>query len=188
MRHAFKIASTHSFADPFLCRAQATGTLLDDLQRNVRLLYTPERAQVLLAAAQSPLLSRPETGPQLIPRLCNAILTAPSSTRHLLVKWWAEYPAELLSQRVVAPLQQYLTSELYATKKLTINVMNVIKVIMRAKIVDRPQKQSADGDRESERQQLLQRGTLANFAAAVGHSRLDPALRSKLALRPGEQS
>lgn len=46
----------------------------------------------------------------------------------LLVKWWAEYPAELLEQHVVRPLQRYLTDELYATKKLTISVMNVIKV------------------------------------------------------------
>jgi hypothetical protein len=38
----------------------------------------------------------------------------------LLVKWWAEYPAELLEGRVVKPLQKYLTDELYATKKLTI--------------------------------------------------------------------
>ena len=38
----------------------------------------------------------------------------------LLVKWWAEYPAELLETRVVKPLQKYLTDELYATKKLTI--------------------------------------------------------------------
>lgn len=46
----------------------------------------------------------------------------------LLVKWWAEYPAELLEAAVVRPLQRYLTDELYATKKLTISVMNVIKV------------------------------------------------------------
>jgi hypothetical protein len=38
----------------------------------------------------------------------------------LLVKWWAEYPGELLEARVVKPLQKYLTDELYATKKLTI--------------------------------------------------------------------
>lgn len=47
------------------------------------------------------------------------IPTCPSATQ-LLVKWWAEYPAELLETRVVKPLQKYLTDELYATKKLTI--------------------------------------------------------------------
>jgi hypothetical protein len=46
----------------------------------------------------------------------------------LLVKWWSDYPAELLEQRVVAPMQAYLTKELMATKKLTIGVMNAIKV------------------------------------------------------------
>ena len=46
----------------------------------------------------------------------------------LLVKWWAEYPADLLERQVVQPLQKYLTDELYATKKLTVSVMNVIKV------------------------------------------------------------
>jgi hypothetical protein len=46
----------------------------------------------------------------------------------LLVKWWSDYPAALLEQRVVAPIQTYLTKELMATKKLTIGVMNAIKV------------------------------------------------------------
>jgi hypothetical protein len=46
----------------------------------------------------------------------------------LLVKWWSDYPAPLLEQRVVAPMQSYLTKELMATKKLTIGVMNAIKV------------------------------------------------------------
>ena len=46
----------------------------------------------------------------------------------ILVKWWAEYPELLLAQRVVAPLQAYLTSELVITKKLTVSVMNTIKV------------------------------------------------------------
>ena len=48
-----------------------------------------------------------------------------------LVKWWAEYPGPLLQERVVDPLQQYLTDELFATKKLTVSVMNVIKVLAR---------------------------------------------------------
>ncbi|MCJ1422701.1 hypothetical protein MMC29_000581 [Sticta canariensis] len=47
----------------------------------------------------------------------------------ILVKWWAEYPAELLEKRVVQPLQQYLTEELVVTKKLTVGVMNTIKVL-----------------------------------------------------------
>lgn len=127
--------------------------------------------QVLLAAMQSQLLGDSRVANTLIPRVCNAVLAAPSSTRHvsqlpaalplaayhalrwpadlfschpvshparlgsvstfpcgllasaplqLLVKWWAEYPAELLENRVVKPLQKYLTDELYATKKLTI--------------------------------------------------------------------
>lgn len=46
----------------------------------------------------------------------------------LLVKWWSDYPADLLESRVVAPMQAYLTKELMATKKLTIGVMNAIKV------------------------------------------------------------
>lgn len=46
-----------------------------------------------------------------------------------LVKWWAEYPGPLLQERVVIPLQQYLTDELFVTKKLTVSVMNVIKVL-----------------------------------------------------------
>ena len=47
----------------------------------------------------------------------------------ILVKWWSEYPADLLEARVVKPLQQYLTDELSTTKKLTQSVMNTIKVL-----------------------------------------------------------
>ena len=47
----------------------------------------------------------------------------------ILVKWWSEYPAKLLQERVVNPLQQYLTDELSTTKKLTVSVMNSIKVL-----------------------------------------------------------
>jgi len=49
-----------------------------------------------------------------------ALPCRPTLASQLLVKWWAEYPAELLETRVVKPLQKYLTDELYATKKLTI--------------------------------------------------------------------
>ncbi|KAL4443784.1 hypothetical protein ABPG75_011521 [Micractinium tetrahymenae] len=108
---------------------KAMDVLVMDLERNIKLLGTPERAQVLLAAMQSQLLGDSRVANTLIPRVCNAVLAAPSSTRHLLVKWWAEYPADLLENRVVKPLQKYLTDELYATKKLTISVMNVIKVL-----------------------------------------------------------
>lgn len=107
----------------------AMDTLIIELEHNLRLLGTPERAQVLLAALQSPLLGDSRSANSLIPRICNIVLAAPSSCRHLLVRWWAEYPAELLESRVVRPLQRYLTDELYATKKLTVSVMNAIKVL-----------------------------------------------------------
>ena len=41
------------------------------------------RAQVVLAAAQSPLLGDKAQAAQLIPRLCSVILTAPSHCRHV---------------------------------------------------------------------------------------------------------
>ena len=53
----------------------------------------------------------------------------PDALLQCLVKWWAEYPGPLLQERVVMPLQQYLTDELFVTKKLTVSVMNVIKVL-----------------------------------------------------------
>lgn len=46
-----------------------------------------------------------------------------------LVNWWSDYPEELLTLRVLQPLQQYLTTELVVTKKLTVSVMNTIKVL-----------------------------------------------------------
>ena len=46
-----------------------------------------------------------------------------------LIKWWSEFPADLLLRRVVQPLQKYLTEELSTTKKLTVSVMNSIKVL-----------------------------------------------------------
>jgi alpha-tubulin suppressor-like RCC1 family protein len=108
---------------------RAFDSLIHELERNVRLLGTPERAQVLLAAMQSPLLGDSRSAGALLPRLANIALAAPSSCRHLLVKWWADYPGDLLEARVVRPLQRYLTDELYATKKLTVHVMNAIKVL-----------------------------------------------------------
>jgi hypothetical protein len=44
---------------------------------------TPERAQVLLAAAASPLLGHPVWGPKLVPRLCQTISDAGTSARHV---------------------------------------------------------------------------------------------------------
>lgn len=49
-------------------------------------LFALHRAQVLLAAAQSPLLAEKKLASVLIPRLCNSILTAPSSSRHVSLK------------------------------------------------------------------------------------------------------
>jgi hypothetical protein len=60
---------------------------------------------VLLAAAQNPLLGEHHFAKALLPRLCSIILSAPKATRHLLVKWWSDYPGALLEPRVVAPLQ-----------------------------------------------------------------------------------
>lgn len=113
----------------FTAFRKAAEALVIDLEANIKLLGTPERAQVLLAALQSPLLGDPRSGSFLIPRLCNIVLAAPPSCRHLLVQWWAEYPPELLQSRVVRPLQRYLTDELYATKKLTVAVMNAIRTL-----------------------------------------------------------
>ena len=104
-------------------------SLILDIERNIKLMGTPERAQVLLAAMQSPLLGDSRCSNSLIPRVCNIILASPASCRHLLVGWWSAYDPSLLERRVVAPLQKYLTDELYATKKLTISVMNAIKVL-----------------------------------------------------------
>ena len=104
-------------------------SLILDLERNIKLLGTPERAQVLLAALQSPLLGDSRCSNSLIPRVCNIVLASPSSCRHLLIGWWSSYDSTLLETRVVMPLQRYLTDELYATKKLTISVMNAIKVL-----------------------------------------------------------
>jgi hypothetical protein len=66
--------------------------LLEDLHSHIKLLHTPERAQVLLAAAQNPLLGEHHFAKALLPRLCSIILAAPKATRHLLVKWWSECP------------------------------------------------------------------------------------------------
>lgn len=104
-------------------------SLILDIERNIKLMGTPERAQVLLAAIQSPLLGDSRCANSLIPRVCNIVLASPSTCRHLLVGWWAAYDPSLLETRVVRPLQMYLTDELYATKKLTISVMNAIKVL-----------------------------------------------------------
>jgi hypothetical protein len=57
--------------------------LLEDLQNHLKMLHTPERAQVLLAAAQNPLLGEHHFAKALLPRLCTIILSAPRTTRHV---------------------------------------------------------------------------------------------------------
>lgn len=108
---------------------KAATYLVEDLYAHLKLLYSPERAQVLLAAIQHPLLNEPTFAKALLPRLCQTVLNAPHGGRHLLIKWWAEYPRALLEDGVIKPLQNYVTKELMATKKLTVNVMNAIKVL-----------------------------------------------------------
>jgi hypothetical protein len=68
------------------------GHRLLKLYVSARLLGTPERAQVLLAACQHPLLGQLEFCTSLLPRVVALVLAAPTATRQLLVKWWAEYP------------------------------------------------------------------------------------------------
>ncbi|GLI67883.1 hypothetical protein VaNZ11_012174, partial [Volvox africanus] len=109
----------------------AITALVDDLAAHMGLLGTPERAQVLLAALQHPLLSDPHCARQLLPKLVATAMGAAPVVRTWLVHWWAEYPGPLLESRVVTPLQAYLTRELGATKRLTTPLMDVIKVLAR---------------------------------------------------------
>lgn len=57
--------------------------LLDDLSAHAKRLDMPERAQVLLAAAQNPLLGEHHFAKALLPRLCSLILGAHKATRHV---------------------------------------------------------------------------------------------------------
>lgn len=60
--------------------------LLDDLSAHAKRLDMPERAQVLLAAAQNPLLGEHHFAKALLPRLCSLILGAHKATRHVGVR------------------------------------------------------------------------------------------------------
>lgn len=122
------LADLHMFS---ICQTMfsAATTLLEDLGSHSRLLGSPERAQVLLAAFQHPLLRDHTFAKHLFPRLGALFINAPAPTRQLLVKWWSSYPPDLLLKIVVKPLQSYLTTELMVTKKLTVSVMNAIKVL-----------------------------------------------------------
>jgi hypothetical protein len=61
--------------------------LLDDLSAHAKRLDMPERAQVLLAAAQNPLLGEHHFAKALLPRLCSLILGAHKATRHVGSSW-----------------------------------------------------------------------------------------------------
>jgi hypothetical protein len=61
--------------------------LLDDLSAHAKRLDMPERAQVLLAAAQNPLLGEHHFAKALLPRLCSLILGAHKATRHVSGFW-----------------------------------------------------------------------------------------------------
>lgn len=57
--------------------------LLEELSSHSKLLHMPERAQVLLAATQNPLLGEHHFAKALLPRLCSIILGAHKATRHV---------------------------------------------------------------------------------------------------------
>jgi hypothetical protein len=80
-------------------------------------------------AAQHPCLEEHTFAQVVLPKLCHSILSAAPSSQQLLVRWWSSYRKDILSNRVVKPLQSYITIELQATKKLTLAVMNSIKVL-----------------------------------------------------------
>eukprot|EP00210_Caulerpa_lentillifera_P008643 g8243.t1 len=109
--------------------SKAFALLVMDLSSRVKLLHSPERAQLLLAAAQHPLLNEHGFAKSMLPRLCLTILNAPSGARLMLIKGWVDYPDDLLEHAVIKPLQSYVTKELMVTKKLTVTVMNAIKVL-----------------------------------------------------------
>ena len=115
---------------------RAASLLLEDLSSHSRLLSSPERAQVLLAAFQHPLLTDYSFAKMLVPRLGTIFMNAPVPTRQvgtskqtlskhslnvggdlivrsirmqLLVKWWSECSGPILLERVVKPLQAFLT-------------------------------------------------------------------------------
>ncbi|KAJ9519970.1 hypothetical protein QJQ45_014702 [Haematococcus lacustris] len=108
---------------------RAFSSLVDELGAHTELLVDADRAQLLLAALHCPLLMQHAAAKQLLPRLCFSIIHAPESGQQLLVQSWAAYPGPLLSERMVQPLQSYLTKELTATKKLTTSIMAVIRVL-----------------------------------------------------------
>jgi hypothetical protein len=63
-------------------------------------------------AAQHPCLEEQPFAPMVLPKLCHSILSAATTSQQLLVRWWSTYPKNILAQRVVAPLQNYITIEL----------------------------------------------------------------------------
>ncbi|GLC36844.1 hypothetical protein PLESTB_000776500 [Pleodorina starrii] len=122
------VSELHRFALVAALQSSAA-VLVEEVRAHMGELDTPERAQVLLAALQHPLLSEPRCAAKLVPQLAAAVTGAPPVVRTWLVRWWAEYPGPLLEKRLVAPLQSHLTRELGATKKLTGALMAVIQVL-----------------------------------------------------------
>lgn len=62
---------------------QAASQLLEDLSSHVRLLGSPERAQVLLSVFQHPLLAEHNFAKLLVPRLGTLFINAPMPTRQV---------------------------------------------------------------------------------------------------------
>jgi hypothetical protein len=63
--------------------ARCTAALLDDLSSHLELLGTHERALLLLAAAQLPILGHPGHGSHLLGSLCCTILEAPEPAQQV---------------------------------------------------------------------------------------------------------
>ncbi|KAG2436519.1 hypothetical protein HXX76_006817 [Chlamydomonas incerta] len=77
---ASTVAELHRFSVVTALQRAAT-ELVDDLAAHARQLGTPERAQVLLAALQHPMLAEPSYARQLMPKLVSTVMAAPAVTR-----------------------------------------------------------------------------------------------------------
>ena len=97
-------------------------------QQQTEHLWDDEYLCAVQFSAQHPCLEEHAFAQVVLPKLCHSVLSAASISQQLLVRWWSTYPKDILADRVVRPLQSYITVELQATKKLTLAVMNSIKV------------------------------------------------------------
>ncbi|XRB21254.1 HECT domain-containing protein [Pseudoscourfieldia marina] len=118
--------------------------IMDEIERNYRRFFQSgsqpmysERVRVLLVLLQSPLVDLWSSKNRLAglcmdqaARLFHLVAHLPMTPcKSFLIKWLAEYDADILASRVLRPLQDYITRRLDETRQVDQGIVDAVRVM-----------------------------------------------------------